>query len=223
MKKTLILLWGLVVCTSVLAQTHPTTDKGCMILDQPGKRLARKLPGIAPGRMYRMSFKADLGDCDSLLAGANLQQSSTQWFFSSGKHQFTFTANDTTSLVFFYINAPCRVSICYVKIEEIRIESRIVCTEDSAGYRYGFNGKEKIDGQYGIEGTAYDYGFRVYDSRIARFLSVDPLSNSYPFYTPYQFAANTPIAAIDLDGEEMNSPLQKRNTGCFKKFEKLLE
>ena len=33
-------------------------------------------------------------------------------------------------------------------------------------------------------------------------MSIDPLSPDYPFYTPYQFAANTPISAIDLDGAE---------------------
>jgi hypothetical protein len=31
---------------------------------------------------------------------------------------------------------------------------------------------------------------------------VDPLTSSYPWYTPYQFASNTPIQAIDLDGLE---------------------
>ena len=50
------------------------------------------------------------------------------------------------------------------------------------------------------EGVQYDYGFRIYDSRMARFLSVDPLTSSYPMLTPYQFASNSPIAAIDLDG-----------------------
>jgi predicted nuclease of predicted toxin-antitoxin system len=33
-------------------------------------------------------------------------------------------------------------------------------------------------------------------------LSVDPLTKDYPWYTPYQFAGNTPIQAIDLDGLE---------------------
>lgn len=66
-----------------------------------------------------------------------------------------------------------------------------------SGYRYGFNGKE-IDN----ETVQYDYGFRIYDPRIARFNSVDPLMNSFPWYTPYQFAGNMPICAIDLDGLE---------------------
>jgi hypothetical protein len=33
-------------------------------------------------------------------------------------------------------------------------------------------------------------------------LSIDPLTQSYPWYTPYQFAGNKPIVAIDLDGLE---------------------
>ena len=48
----------------------------------------------------------------------------------------------------------------------------------------------------------YDYGFRIYNPSIARFLSVDPLRYSYPELTPYQFASNTPIWASDLDGLE---------------------
>ncbi len=48
----------------------------------------------------------------------------------------------------------------------------------------------------------YDYGNRIYNPRYGKFLSVDPLTQSYPELTPYQFASNTPIAAIDLDGLE---------------------
>ena len=66
---------------------------------------------------------------------------------------------------------------------------------------YGFNGHEKDDEVKG-SGNNYDYGFRIYGSRLGRFLSVDPLMDAYPFYTPYQFAGNKPIWAIDLDGLE---------------------
>ena len=43
---------------------------------------------------------------------------------------------------------------------------------------------------------------RIYDPRVGRFLSVDPISKDYPELTPYQFASNTPIAATDIDGLE---------------------
>jgi uncharacterized protein RhaS with RHS repeats len=44
-----------------------------------------------------------------------------------------------------------------------------------------------------------DYGARIYDDRIGRFLSIDPITSSYPELTPYQFASNRPIMAIDID------------------------
>jgi hypothetical protein len=47
-----------------------------------------------------------------------------------------------------------------------------------------------------------DYGFRLYNPAIGKFLSVDPLAPDYPFYSPYQFAGNTPIVATDVDGLE---------------------
>jgi RHS repeat-associated protein len=69
-------------------------------------------------------------------------------------------------------------------------------------YRYGFNGKEKDDeGELGGD-TNYDYGFRIYNPRMGRFLSVDPLTSSYPNWSPYPFAMNRPIDGIDLDGLE---------------------
>jgi RHS repeat-associated protein len=71
----------------------------------------------------------------------------------------------------------------------------------SEGYCYGFNGKEN-DNKVKGEGNQQDYGMRIYDPRLGRFLSVDPISSDYPWYSPYQFAGNKPIMAIDLDGLE---------------------
>lgn len=47
----------------------------------------------------------------------------------------------------------------------------------------------------------------MYDGRLGRFLSVDPITAQYPELTPYQFASNTPIEAIDLDGLEKYSAI----------------
>ena len=71
----------------------------------------------------------------------------------------------------------------------------------AGGYRYGFNGKENDNDVKGL-GNQQDYGMRIYDPRLGKFLSVDPISKGYPWYTPYQFAGNKPIWAIDLDGLE---------------------
>lgn len=43
---------------------------------------------------------------------------------------------------------------------------------------------------------------RMYNPRIGRFFNTDPLTASYPYLTPYQFASNRPIDGNDLDGKE---------------------
>ena len=85
----------------------------------------------------------------------------------------------------------------------------------SDSYRYGFNGKEKDDEIKG-EGNSYDYGMRMYDPRSGKFFSVDPLTDTFPWYSPYQFAGNSPIAAIDLDGEEPKIVITSEITGTTK-------
>ncbi len=67
--------------------------------------------------------------------------------------------------------------------------------------RLGFNGKEK-DSSKEWGNTAYDYGFRVYNPSIAKFLRSDPIAKNYPHSSPYAFAENSPIQAIDLEGLE---------------------
>lgn len=72
----------------------------------------------------------------------------------------------------------------------------------STSYRYGFNGKENDLETVGTGEGWQDYGMRIYNPSLGRFLSVDPLKARYAFYTPYAFAGNSPIACADLDGME---------------------
>ena len=93
--------------------------------------------------------------------------------------------------------------------------------ETTNSYRYGFNGKENDNDVKGVEGSQQDYGFRIYDPRLGKFFSMDPLSDNYPWFTPYQFAGNMPIRAVDLDGAELllsflPNPFSKENTATLK-------
>ncbi len=72
-------------------------------------------------------------------------------------------------------------------------------TSSLSGYRFGYQGQEK-DSEIKGEGNSYNFSFRIYDSRIAKFLSPDPLRFRFPFYSPYHFSSNSPIAAVDLEG-----------------------
>jgi len=67
-------------------------------------------------------------------------------------------------------------------------------------YMFGFQGQEKDDEVFNVTGSSYTAEFWQYDSRFARFLSVDPFIKSYLWYTPYQFVGNKLINSIDMDG-----------------------
>jgi RHS repeat-associated protein len=74
-------------------------------------------------------------------------------------------------------------------------------------YRYGFNGKENDNDVGKGIGNQQDYGMRIYDPRVGRFLSVDPLTESYPYYSPYLVSGNNPIKFVDLNGLEEHNPV----------------
>lgn len=75
-------------------------------------------------------------------------------------------------------------------------------TASNTDYRFAFNGKEKDSEGMGGGGSTYDYGFRIYNAQLGRFLSVDPLAKSYPWNSPYSYAENDVISCVDLDGLE---------------------
>ncbi len=75
-------------------------------------------------------------------------------------------------------------------------------TSNAAEYRYGFSGKEN---DKDISDGGQDYGMRIYDSRLGKFLSVDPLASIYPWNSPYSYAEGDPINFTDIDGGERGS------------------
>ncbi|HEU0228231.1 MAG TPA: RHS repeat-associated core domain-containing protein, partial [Arachidicoccus soli] len=72
---------------------------------------------------------------------------------------------------------------------------------DDIGYlnaKYKFTSKEKD-----VE-TGYDYfGARYYDSRVARWMQVDPLYEKHPDFSPYNYVLNNPLKLIDPDGKQV--------------------
>ncbi len=79
-------------------------------------------------------------------------------------------------------------------------------------YRYGFNGKEN-DNEVKGTGNQQDYGERIYDTRLGRFLSTDPMFSTFPWNTTYAFAENDPINFIDLDGLQKGRPTRPGSNG----------
>ena len=66
-------------------------------------------------------------------------------------------------------------------------------------YRHGFTGHEKeSDLAEGIYTTEY----RLYDARVGRWLSVDPLFEKYVGMSPYNYCMLNPVMMVDPDGRD---------------------
>ena len=75
-------------------------------------------------------------------------------------------------------------------------------SERTGAHSYGFNGKEKDDEVEGA-GNEYDFGARIYDPRIGRWLSIDPQARKYPFFSPYLAFGDNPLLFTDPGGETL--------------------
>ena len=68
--------------------------------------------------------------------------------------------------------------------------------------RWRYSGKEE-QGAIDSSLPLIDYGARMYDPVIARWMSVDPLAEKYYSMTPYGYCAGNPVNMIDLDGQKI--------------------
>ncbi len=68
---------------------------------------------------------------------------------------------------------------------------------NAGSYQYTYNGKERND-ELGLDWL--DYGARMYDPTIARWVQVDPMAELTPNWTPYRYGFNNPIRYHDPTG-----------------------
>ncbi len=153
---------------------------------------------LTAGKKYRVSFDFIIDGITTatytVINGSNTVGTKLQ---NVTNHEVTeFTATNTNLTLVIELSAGNYGRLAHIDNLEIA-----EIAEVGESYRFGFNGQEKDDS----ETQTQDYGFRIYNPRLGKFLSVDPLTKSYAFLTPYQFSSNRPIDGIDLDGLEYYS------------------
>ena len=57
--------------------------------------------------------------------------------------------------------------------------------------------------------------FRKLDSRIGRWMSIDPLASSFPNQSPYSFSLNNPITQTDKTGAAPDDWIKNKKTGAY--------
>lgn len=94
----------------------------------------------------------------------------------------------------------------YITIDNLQLKHKEViqetCTATVGSYAHTFQGQEKDDEIKG-SGNSLDFGARMYDCRLGRWLSIDPYSNEYKSYSVYTAMVNNPIINIDVEGERI--------------------
>ena len=193
-------------------------------IDKIYNGVVRNLPTV-PGESYQVEFDFEMNPnypniqgCGFAVKDANETTLNQSWTNQDGTgFGLVFRATGTTSKFYVYTGNPDGTQGEYwiknFKVTSVaHYEAEILMSADyqayggaiedrqfaSESYRYGFNGKEK---ESGLSNDIYDFGARIYNPQIARFLSTDPKEKEYPFMSPYVYAVNNPIRWMDVNGE----------------------
>src|SRR5690554_3987752 len=123
---------------------------------------------------------------------------------TDGSNTFNYTA--TSSNIYIQIRQAGTYYLDNIKMYRTYQDTVFVGGFDvDMAYRYGFNGMEKDD-QIKGKGNSYDFGARMYDPRVGRWLSIDPMAHLREWVSPYNFVQNNPINRVDPTGARSEEP-----------------
>ncbi|NBG66001.1 RHS repeat-associated core domain-containing protein [Acidiluteibacter ferrifornacis] len=153
----------------------------------------------------------------STVAAVNASATKYVKFYYLGSHLTTLAGSNNRVDLRINVAAGTGFSTSTATISDISINevtfgaNAPIALRNGAAYRYGFNGMERDDEMKG-SGNSYDFGARIYDPRLGRWMSLDPLFSVQPGFSPYVGFNNNPLIFVDPDGkivEYANAKTQK--------------
>ncbi|HLV41309.1 MAG TPA: RHS repeat-associated core domain-containing protein [Brumimicrobium sp.] len=186
--------------TSYLSATTDTPSKLRIAGESPK---TNRLFNVTPGLEYELSYTQSENASVNLFIEESENGTTWQNVVSSSSSNGLQTVSFTPNASFLRVSFESTNSF---QLHEISLNGELFDTLivmkafGGTGYRYGFNSMERDDEVKG-QGNSYDFGARMYDPRVGRWLSVDPKAALLPSYSPYAYALNNPIIMIDPDGQ----------------------
>ena len=78
---------------------------------------------------------------------------------------------------------------------------------NAGDYRFGYTGHEK---ENDLAEGVYTTEYRLLDTRLGRWMSVDPLFGKYPGMSSYNYCGGNPVIMVDMDGRYFNDENEEK-------------
>ncbi|MBK8195482.1 MAG: hypothetical protein IPK76_20560 [Lewinellaceae bacterium] len=149
------------------------------------------------GKPNQYWYNKPLETNDNVKAGFNLVPGSEQSYEANMYYYHPDHLGSTGYVTAF--NGKLRQHVEYLPFGETFVEEHL---NSDPAQPYLYNAKE-----YDAETRLYYYGARYYDPKLSIWVSVDPLAEKYPGWSPYNYTMLNPVKYVDPDGREIFSAI----------------
>src|SRR5690606_11793905 len=150
----------------------------------PTSRLAYTKPPASQPASGGVAYKANSYNCSN--ATSKVVSLNGTWktdsisFTVDPLYRYTVHVRNSASI------GATSINIDFIEVYVEASASYLTCIEDSGRDRFGFNSMPKDNEINGPDGSGYDFSARIYDSKVGRFLSMDPQQGKQPGWSPYK-------------------------------------